>query len=163
MTQPTKPTRLLTPSEYADVLAARKAEYDAEHPPTPGRPTMLSWFIRDGDEDMVDMGAVETANRAAEDDKPPTPRTYRPAWQWRSSLNRVEARMAAINGTGRREGEAASFIGVGRPETARQRARRGAAIDSAAAEYVRLERERRRLHSKWCAALARETNTKEKP
>ena len=60
----------LSPDEYADLLVARRDVYYVEHPPRPGFPAMLDWFVEDGDEDLVDVAACEAATRPLEDDRP---------------------------------------------------------------------------------------------
>ena len=38
----------LSPDEYADLLVARRDAYYVDHPPRPGFPAMLDWFVEDG-------------------------------------------------------------------------------------------------------------------
>ena len=113
-------TDLLSPNAYMDLLLERQREYEQEHPPVGWVRTLPTWFIRDGDEHLVDMAAIEAANAAVE---------------------RVEKRMDAINGYQRHDTtDPAAYGGVGVRQTARQRRQHWQRIDSVAAEYVRLEK-----------------------
>jgi hypothetical protein len=147
----------MSPGEYMDLLEQRRQEHYAEHgQPRDGFPALLEWFVRDGDDALVDMGAIETANRA-HDDRPKRPRHYRPALYWRARLDHIEARMAAINGASRHNTtDPAAYGGIGIRQTARQRARYGARIDRAASEYVRLESDRSHARRMLAAAEKRE-------
>ena len=57
---------LLSPNAYMDLLLERQREYEQEHPPVGWVRTLPTWFIRDGDEHLVDMDAIEAANTAVE-------------------------------------------------------------------------------------------------
>ena len=147
----------LSPDEYADLLAARRDAYYAEHPPRPGFPAMLDWFVEDGDEDLVNVAACEAATRPLEDDRPRRARTYRPAAYWRDRLDAVDARLDAINGIRRHDtSDLAAHGGVGIRQTARQTRRHGSRIDAVAAEYVRLSTQRRDLAARLARAESRE-------
>ena len=147
----------LSPDEYADLLVARRDAYYVDHPPRPGFPAMLEWFVEDGDEDLVDVAACEAATRPLEDDRPRRARTYRPASYWRDRLAKVDARLDAINGIRRHDtGDLAAYGGIGIRQTARQTRRHGSRIDAAAAEYVRLSTQRRDLAARLARAETRE-------
>lgn len=131
---------LLAPDEYMGVLLERQAEYAKQHPPVLGFPPLLDWFIRDGDEHLVDMDAIEQANEPTE--RPaPRPRYYKPASHWRGVIERTQARMDAINGSTKRHDttDPAAYGGVGIRQTPRQQRKHWTRIDNAASEYVRLE------------------------
>lgn len=155
----------LSPDEYADLLVARRDAYYVDHPPRPGFPAMLDWFIEDGDEDLVDVAAVEAATRPLEDDRPRRARTYRPASYrpasyWRDRLAKVDARLDAINGIRRHDtSDLAAYGGIGIRQTARQTRRHGSRIDAVAAEYVRLTTQRSNLVAKLARAETREKAT----
>ena len=153
-------TALLSPDEYADLLVARRDAYYAEHPPRPGFPAMLDWFVEDGDEDLVDVAACDAATRPLEDDRPRRARTYRPASYWRDRLAKVDARLDAINGIRRHDtSDLAAYGGIGIRQTPRQTRRHGSRIDAAAAEYVRLTTQRSNLVAKLARAETREKAT----
>ena len=134
---------LLTPDQYMDLLLERQREHETEHPPVGWVRTLPTWFIRDGDEHLVDMAAIDKANAAAErvEKRPTKPRTYRPASHWRGVVERTQKRMDAINGYQRHDTtDSAAYGGVGVRQTPRQRRQHWQRIDSLAAEYVRLEK-----------------------
>lgn len=150
---------LLTPDAYMDLLVQRRDAYYAERgQPNPGFPALLEWFIRDGDELLVDMAAIEAANAAEQPKRTTKPRTYRPASHWRDRLARIDARLDQINGGGQRHDtdDPAAYGGIGIRQTARQRARHGARIDRLAAEHTRLSAERRDVAAKLARAEKRE-------
>lgn len=131
---------LLSPNAYMDLLLERQREYEQEHPPVGWVRTLPTWFIRDGDEHLVDMAAVEAANAAVEK-RPTKPRRYKPASHWRDVIDRTQKRMDVINGYQRHDTtDPAAYGGVGVRQTERQRRKHWQRIDSAAAEYVRLEK-----------------------
>lgn len=149
----------ITPDEYMDVLLARQAAHIADHPPRrPGFPPLLEWFIRPGDEDLVNMNAIKAAT--TREDGPPSvkkPRTYRPAAHWRDQLARIDARLEAINGITRHgTTDPAAYGGIGVRQTARQQQRYWARIDRAAAEHTRLTARRAEVAAKLRRAEQRE-------
>lgn len=150
---------LLTPEQYMNVLLERQAEYAAEHPPVLGFPPLLDWFIRDGDEHLVDMDAIDRANAAHDrvEKRPTKPRYYKPASHWRAVIERTQRRMDAINGIQRHHTtDPAAYGGVGIRQTSRQRRQYADRIDKAAAEYVRLEARLRHATSMLRKAETRE-------
>jgi hypothetical protein len=60
----------LTGEQYIAVLLGRQADYVATHP---GRryPPLLEWFVRDGDEDLVDLSAEDIPPEPEADDDAP--------------------------------------------------------------------------------------------
>lgn len=153
-------SELLTPDQYMDLLVRRREAYEAAHPPRAEVklrfPALLDWFIEPGDEDLVDMTAIEAANRPAER-RPKRSRRYRPASYWRAELERIASRMDEINGLQRHAtSDPAAYGGIGIRQTARQARRYGERIDRAAAEYVRLEKKRTHATRMLRAARARE-------
>lgn len=150
----------LSPDDYAALLAARRDAYNETHPPQVGFPALLDWFIQDGDDEIVDMAAINAANRAVEDERPKRPRTYRPASHWRDQLERIDARLEALTGVRAHDtDDLAAYGGIGIRRTARQHRRHAARIDTTAAEYVRLTDKRRDVAAKLSRAQARETTT----
>lgn len=147
----------LTPEQYMDLLAARREEYYARREHVPDFPALLEWFVRDGDEDLVDMAAVHAASQTAEDPRPRRPRRYRPASYWRDRLAEIDARLDALNGGSRHgTGDLAAYGGIGIRQTPRQQAAYARRIDATAAEHVRLSRERQDVAGKLRRAEARE-------
>ena len=149
----------MTPDEYMDVLLARQAAHIADHPPRrPGFPPLLEWFIRPGDEDLVNMNAIKAAT--TREDGPPSvkkPRTYRTAAHWRDQLARIDARLEAINGITRHgTTDPAAYGGIGVRQTARQQQRYWARIDRAAGEHTRLTARRVQVAAKLRRAEQRE-------
>lgn len=132
--------QLLTPDQYMDLLLERQAAHEADHPPVGWVRTLPTWFIQDGDEHLVDMGAVERSTPSPRPARAKRPRKYRPASYWQAELDRIETRLAAIDGIQRHDtDDPAAYGGIGIRQTARQARRYGARIDKAAAEHVRLE------------------------
>lgn len=84
----------LTGDEYVQLLLHRQSEWLAANPPnTRGRltslPPLLEWFIRDGDEDLVEL--PQPAPKPA-----PRPRTYRSAESLRADRDQLTARRDRI-------------------------------------------------------------------
>ena len=141
-----------------ELLLERQAAYVAEHPPSPSwLVPLLEWFIRDGDEQLVDMAAIAKAD--TQPPRPaPKPRTYRPASHWRARLERLDAELAALD-PGPRHGttDPAAHGGIGIRQTARQERQWAARIDRTAARYVALSRERAEVAAKLTRAERRES------
>ncbi|OHU47337.1 hypothetical protein BKG82_27175 [Mycobacteroides chelonae] len=77
-------------NEYMEPLQ-RKAVETAERlgrPVLPPLPPLLQWFIRDGDEDLVELPEPAAKRK-------PEPRYYRPASYWQERVTRIEEQMAA--------------------------------------------------------------------
>lgn len=145
---------LLTPDQYMDLLLERQAADTG--PRVLGFPPLLDWFIRDGDEDLVDMTAVDSYGTPEK--RPTKPRTYKPASHWREVIERAQKRMDAINGVQRHDTtDPAAYGGVGVRQTARQKRKHWARIDNVAAEYVRLDARLRHAKSMLRKAEARES------
>lgn len=88
--------RRLTLDEYMDVLVARQQEWLAAHPDTdPRYPPLYEWFIRDGDEALVQLPPDSEAKPKPA--QPKRPRRYRPAADIRTEIERAEARMATLS------------------------------------------------------------------
>lgn len=66
----------LSPDEFADVLLERQTAWIArEHPSglrAPWVRPLLTWFIQDGDEHLVDMDQIHQANRAEDEQAKPS-------------------------------------------------------------------------------------------
>lgn len=151
----------LTPDEYMALLLERRDDYETRHPPTrPWIRALPEWFIRDGDEDLVDMDAIEDVNRRATEQptRTPKPRNYRPASHWREKLARIDRELDALD-PGPRFGttDMAAYGGVGVPQTARQNAQWARRIDRTAERYVRLTRARDEIAGKLARAERRES------
>lgn len=60
----------LTGGQYIEVLLQRQADWVAAHP---GHryPPLLEWFVRDGDEELVDLSAEDIAAEPEADDDAP--------------------------------------------------------------------------------------------
>ncbi len=153
----------LTPEQYMDLLKQRREAYYAEYgQPHPGRPALIEWFIEDGDEQLVDRAAIDAdlaaADRASRRTAP-TPRAHRTAASIRAELDRVEARLAAIEGTRRHDtDDLAAYGGIGIRQTGRQRRKHGERLDRLAQEHTRLTRKRDVLRGRLAVAAAREVD-----
>ena len=143
----------MTGDEYMDLLLERRDAYYAEHgQPRPGFPALPEWFIRDGDEELF-----TPPEPTPQPKREPKPRTYRPATYWRDRLERIDARLAALD-PGPRHGttDSAAYGGIGIRQTARQDRQWAARIDRTAAEYVRLTKQRAEVAGRLMRAEERE-------
>lgn len=91
----------LSGDEYMQLLLKRQSQWLASNPPaTRGRltslPPLLEWFIRDGDEDLVEL-PTPTPKPA------PNPRTYRSAASLRTDRDRLIAQRDAITTGGHQD------------------------------------------------------------
>lgn len=163
------PGALLTPEQYMDLLVRRAKDEHARASAAraaAGLPQLADWLrplpdmmIRDGDERLVNMAAINAENkRTAEPRRPaPKPRNYRPASHWRAKLEQIDQRLDAINGIARHDtDDPAAYGGVGIRQNGRQRAQYWTRVDKAAAEYVQLSREREQVRAKLRRAELRE-------
>lgn len=136
---------LLSPAQYMDLLKQRADEWQAERPRITGFPPLYEWFIRPGDEDLIDMDAID-ADLARLDQQPKParkPRTYRPASYWRHRLVSIERRLEALTGVTRHDTtDRAAHTGIGIRQTPRQRAKYAARIDATAEKVVKLTGQR---------------------
>ena len=149
----------LTPNEYMDLLVQRRDEHEREHPPVASWIRALpEWFIRDDDEDIVDMEAIERANRAIDAaERPKKPRRYRTAAELRERRERLQAQLDRLAGVRRHDtDDRAAYGGVGVRQTARQRAKYSARLDRSITEAVRLQEQIKGLDARIIRAEARE-------
>ncbi len=152
-------TTLLTPDAYMDLLLERQAAYESEHPPVGWVRPLIEWFIQPGDEDLIDMAAIDAENaRTSEQPKRVAkPRTYRSAASLIEERDRLAAKRDALSDM-RRHGtdDLAAYGGVGVRQTSRQRAKYGARMERALSEYVRIDGKVKALDSRIVRAQARE-------
>jgi hypothetical protein len=153
---------LLTGNEYMELLVQRQREWFEAHqaenrPWTLKAPPLLEWFILPGDEDLVDMAALE---RTAEPEpkRETRPRTYRSAASLREERDRVQARMDAVAGRGDCGDVAAINIA---PSSSNRRIaaagrRRFAQMDRDLEQYTKLRQHRDHLNGRIANAEARE-------
>ncbi|WP_068059245.1 hypothetical protein [Nocardia xishanensis] len=122
--------------EYMELLKQRSDEWMASHSTVrPKFPPLLTWFIQDGDEDLVDPAIL-----AAPEPKPKPvrrPRYYRPASYWRDQIAEIEARMAPLTAPLINDRAAAGGVGLGPKRTARIQARE----DGRLRRYVALQKQ----------------------
>lgn len=175
---------LLDGEEYMELLEYRRAEWEAAHPAReaaeaqiaqikaefpdanpqikpklpPLRP-LLEWFILPGDEDLVDMAALERA--VAPEPAPkrtPRPRVYRSAASLREERDRVQARMDAVAGRGDCGDVAAINISPSssKPRIAAAGRRRFAQMDRDLEQYGQLAKRLASLNSRIASAEYRE-------
>lgn len=149
---------LLTPDEYMALLVERARAEDERIGATPWARTLPEMMVRDGDETIVDMAAIEDAvarwERAASSG-PKRARTYRPAAHWREQLARVESELAREVSSDR-PADRAAYTGIGIRETPRQTARRHSAMDRSIERTAHLMARREALRGKLARAEARE-------
>ncbi|MGY0497095.1 hypothetical protein ACWZHB_01165 [Nocardia sp. FBN12] len=137
--------------EYMELLAARSAEWQAANPPREGvKPKpwvepLLTWFIRDGDEELVEL--PETTPRPK-----PKPRYYRPASYWRERCEALSKQMEALAEPIITDRAAAGGVALGPRRTARVQARE----DSRLQRYTALKPKLDHAKSMLRAAEARE-------
>jgi hypothetical protein len=122
----------MTGDEYMGVLQQRANEWvAAQTKPNLRFPPLLAWFIRDGDEDLVELPEPEKQPKPK-----PQPRKYRPASYWREKIAQLEARMAPLTEPLINDRAAAGGAALGRKRTARIQARE----DSRLQRYVELRK-----------------------
>lgn len=137
------PGRLLTPDEYMQVLEGRLAEWERQNPGD-GRlkplPPLLSWLVRDGDEQLVDVDAWEAAEDARRTPvkRERTPRPPVDVEALKARRDRLVAQRDAI-GAWRSDDPAATRL---KPKVAR---RVNARTDRDLEKYTRLTRQIARL------------------
>lgn len=145
----------MTGDEYMDVLLERQAEYELDHPAVrPWLRPLLEWFVRPGDEKLVDLPAPVVSAPAA---KPPTrPRTYRTVESLRAERDRLQARADALVGSAGVPDRAASHgEAMGRSGTRRQ----SASDDRKLAQYVEVAKRINTLDYRIARAEAREARS----
>jgi hypothetical protein len=149
----------LTPNEYMDLLVRRRDEHERQHPPVSSWIRALpDWFIRDGDEDIVDMEAIERANRAVDAvERPKKPRRYKTAAELRERRERLQGQLDRLSGVRRHDtDDPAAYGGIGIRQTVRQRAKYAARLDRSITEAVRLQEQIKGLDARIIRADARE-------
>lgn len=169
---------LLTGDEFMELLEARRAEWEAAHPTRSEavverikrdfpdanpviRPRfevrpLLEWFIKDGDDDIVDP--VVFAPAPPQPKREHRPRTYRSAASLREERDRVQARRDAI--TADDDGYDPAIVNLSPRSRNRAAARAGrrrfAKLDRDLARYTQLTRRLASLDSRIIRAEARE-------
>lgn len=140
-----------------EVLTARQAAYMAAQSTgtravTARFPPLLEWFIRDEDVRWVDIPAEKPAPKRAR-----KPRVYRSAASIAEELATVEARMAAIAGSGPDDPAAVNISPFARSRAARRAGRaRFEKLDRNLERYTALSRRRDNLKGRLASAKARE-------
>ncbi len=142
----------LSGDEYMDLLQQRMDEWLAANSATmnPKYPPLFQWFVRDGDEDLVDPALL-----AAPEPKPKPvrqPRYYRPASYWREQVERIEAQRAALAEPLVTDRAAAGGCALGPKRTARVQKLE----DGRLRRYAALEPKLLRAQHMLRAAVARE-------
>ena len=155
-----KPAKL-SGDEYMELLVQRQTAFmDQRHreaatstahnsrPTLPLLAPLLEWFIRDGDEHLVEL--PEPAPK-----RKPEPRYYRPASYWRASVTRIETQMSATAARadlGDRAAAGGCALGPKRTALHQKRA------DAALVKYVALEKKLSHAKSMLRSAEIRESN-----
>ena len=135
--------------DYMELLLERREQYYAQHgQPTPGFPALPEWFIRPGDENLVELPAPPAPPKPQR-----RPRTYRTAQSLTEQRDRlIAARDHILAITGVPDRAAAGGEALGRKRTARQAVR----SDNALRRYVDLDDRIRKLNNRIALANARE-------
>lgn len=152
---------LLTGDEYMDLLLSRQAEWTAANPSqeafTFRRPPLLEWFVRAGDEDLVDLSSLESEPQPK---RKPKPRVYRSAASLRDERDRVQAQMDAITRDDNGDMAVVNLSPYSRSRAARRAGvRRFEKLDRDLQRFTQLKRRLDRLDSRIAAAEARESAT----
>lgn len=140
-----------------EVLTARQTAYMAAQPTGAGAvttrfPPLLEWFIRDEDVPLVDVPAEKPAPKRVR-----TPRVYRSAASIAEELATIEARMAAIAGSGSDDPASVNISPFSRSRAARRAGRaRFEKLDRDLERYTALSRRRDSLKGRLATARARE-------
>ncbi|WP_029923914.1 hypothetical protein [Nocardia otitidiscaviarum] len=143
-------TERMTLDEYMLVLKQRADEWTAaQTKPNLRFPPLLEWFIRDGDEDMVEL-----PEQAPKPERERKARYYRPASYWRNEIQRLESLMAPLTEPLISDRAAAGGVALGRKRTARIQARE----DGRLARYVAL---RKRWEHAQCMLRSAEAREKD--
>jgi hypothetical protein len=138
--------------EYMTILQQRADEWLAgQKNPDLRFPPLLDWFVRDGDEDLVEL----PEERKPEPRPKPQPRRYRPASYWRDRIATLEAQMAPLTEPLINDRAAAGGVALGVKRTAKIQARE----DGRLQRYVELRNQLERAQSMLRAAEARKTRT----
>ncbi|MGY1946647.1 hypothetical protein [Nocardia asiatica] len=134
--------------EYMGVLQQRADEWLAEQTkPNLRFPPLLEWFIRDGDEDLVQLPEPEKQPKPQRQ-----PRKYRPASYWRERIADLKAQMAPLTEPLVNDRAAAGGVGLGAKRTARIQARE----DSRLRRFVELRNQLEHAQSMLRKAESRE-------
>lgn len=164
----------LTGDEYMELLVQRRAEWEAAHRQDaeaeierikrefPGAnprlksgweppPALLEWFVRPGDEDLVDLPESKPAPK-----RTPKPRTYQSAASLREERDRLVSQRSAIVGGGGDMAEV-NLSPSSRSRAARNAGRRRfAKLDRDLERYTALSRRIDSLNFRIARAEARE-------
>jgi hypothetical protein len=158
--QPHALTGPISLDDYMGVLAARQAAYEAErqaaHPALGFRlPALLTWFIRDDDEQYVIT--PDAAPSPKPEPKTTKSRVYRSAASIREELARVDAQLAAIGAEECTDNAVVNLSPFSRSKAAaRAGRRRFARMDRDLEKHTALSRRRARLAGSLTRAEARE-------
>lgn len=143
--------RRLSGDEYMALLQQRADQWLASRSGVrPKFPPLLTWFIQDGDEDLVDPAILAPPEPAPKPVR--RPRYYRPASYWRTEVARLEAERAALAEPLITDRAAAGGVALGPKRTAHIQQREDARLR----RYVALEPKLRHAQAMLRAAEARE-------
>jgi len=148
---------LLNGDEYIALLLRRQQEWMDKHATGPQMrfPPLLEWFIRPGDEDLVDPAVLAPPEPSPA--QPRQARTYRSAESLRGERDRVQAQLDAIHGRDGGDRAAANLSPQSRSRAARTAGRRRfARLDRDLERHTQLTARLRRLNARLAAAEARE-------
>lgn len=146
----------LTGDQYVELLLSRQQEWVDTHLPRPDArlPRMmplLEWFVRDGDEHLVDIPDPQPVPKPVRQ-----PRKYLPTSHWRTETARIHARMAALEEPLLPDRAAAGGQALGVKRTRKAMATQDRKLE----EYVALQRQLEKVESKLRAAEYRESRSR---
>lgn len=155
--EPAPLTEPVTGEQYMEILLQRQAAWITRNGGNRMLRPLLEWFIRDGDEEFVQL--PETAPAAKRER---TPRTYRSAESLRAERDQVQARMNAITGSGPDDPASVNLSPFSRSKAARTAGRRRfAKLDRDLERYTALSQRLAALSSRIINAEARERKAAE--
>lgn len=143
----------LSGDEYMALLQQRADEWLASRSTVvrPKFPPLLTWFVREGDEDLIDPAILTAPEPQPKQVR--QPRYYRPASYWRERVARLEAERAALVDPLLPDRAAAGGVALGPRRTARIQQRE----DSRLRRYVELGQKLRHAERMLRSAEVRET------
>lgn len=149
--EPAELTAPVTGEEYMTILLARQAAYVSRNPGT--LLPLLEWFIRDGDEDFVQLPDVKPARK-----RETTPRVYRTAASLREERDKVAAQVNAFGADdGPCDPAVVNLSPYSRSKAARNAGRRRfAKMDNDLIKFTALTKRLDALNSRIISAEARE-------
>jgi hypothetical protein len=149
-------TDLLSGDQYMELLIQRQKAWMEAHPDAYNDrfPPLYVWFIKPGDEALVDMASLEHEPTVKRE---PQPRQYRSAESLRAERDKVQEQIDALWNAGPADRAAANLSPFSRSKAARRAGRRRfEALDREIERGAHLNRRLASLNSRIISAEARE-------